>query len=488
MIKGRQIRLSGRVAILLLTGCASVGTLEVVPSKLTITEKKPLSVAVVVSDASRAVSKAQWRASSCFNAGDVSGPFGEIFVKTVRDRFSRLFEQAVVIRDPGDARNVDVVFEATFTGLFYKAGCLVAPQAGFSAEGSLRALAPGKRELWRSGRTESRLEYNGMANTLNLGPDLSQRISGLVEEWIRELEILSVAKYAPDAIPVVAAQPGVPVPDSPRAAFPTLPISVTFTKGKTRPDDIAVIIGNANYKKQGKDIPDVVPAYADAESFKRYAMQALGIREGNIIFLRDATGAQIVRVFGNKENHKGQLYDWVKPKLSRVVVYYAGHGAPGDREGGAYLVPSDADAARIELNGYPLSTLYANLSKLPAESVTVVIEACFSGASQGGSVISNASPVFLKAKAPAVPANITVIAAGGANQMASWEEDKSHGLFTKYFLKGMSGEADKKPYGDGDGRVGYGELSEYLKDTLTYYARRYYGRDQTALIVVGKGG
>ncbi|MCH7487850.1 MAG: caspase family protein, partial [Proteobacteria bacterium] len=191
---------------------------------------------------------------------------------------------------------------------------------------------------------------------------------------------------------------------------------------------------------------------------------------------------------GNKENHKGQLYDWVKPKLSRVVVYYAGHGAPGDREGGAYLVPSDADAARIELNGYPLSTLYANLSKLPAESVTVVIEACFSGASQGGSVISNASPVFLKAKAAAVPANITVIAAGGANQMASWEEDKSHGLFTKYFLKGMSGEADKKPYGDGDGRVGYGELDAYLKDTLTYYARRYYGRDQTARIVVGKGG
>ena len=286
----------------------------------------------------------------------------------------------------------------------------------------------------------------------------------------------------------MAGRPPAGGPIGAQRNFPTAPRPYVYPRGETRPDDIAVIIGNADYAWQGKDIPDVVPAYADAESFKRYAMQALGVREGNIIFLRDATSAQIVRVFGNKENHKGQLFDWVKPMRSRVVVYYAGHGAPGDREGSAYMVPSDADAARIDLNGYPLSTLYANLSKLPAESVTVVIEACFSGASQAGSVISNASPVFLKAKAPEVPANITVIAAGGANQMASWEEDKSHGLFTKYFLKGMSGEADKKPYGDGDGRVDYGELDAYLKDTLTYYARRYYGRDQTARIVVGKVG
>jgi hypothetical protein len=70
--------------------------------------------------------------------------------------------------------------------------------------------------------------------------------------------------------------------------------------------------------------------------------------------------------------------------------------------------------------------------------------------------------------------------------LASWAQDKSHGLFTIYFLKGMSGEADKKPYGNGNNKVGYEELDRYLKDTHTYFARRYYGRDQTAQIVVGK--
>ena len=78
-------------------------------------------------------------------------------------------------------------------------------------------------------------------------------------------------------------------------------------------------------------------------------------------------------------------------------------------------------------------------------------------------MISNASPVFLKARTAAVPPNITVIAAGTANQMASWEKDKSHGLFTKYYLLGMAGAADAAPYGNGDGTVGYAELKRYFK-------------------------
>ena len=273
-----------------------------------------------------------------------------------------------------------------------------------------------------------------------------------------------------------------------RSSFPTTPAPFDFARGEPRPDDIAVIIGNADYGERGKDIPDVVPAYADAEAFKQYAIKALGVRQDNIIHVRDASGSEMLRLFGTRANHKGQLFDWTRKGRSRVYVYYAGHGAPTGADGSAYLVPADADGARIELNGYPLDLLYANLGKLLAQSVTVVLEACFSGTSPGGGVVSKASPVYLKPKLPYVPDNLTVISAGAADQMASWEQDSSHGLFTKYFLTGMSGEADKSPYGNGDGAVTHAELRAYLKDTLTYYARRYYGRDQTAQIVTGKGG
>ncbi len=271
---------------------------------------------------------------------------------------------------------------------------------------------------------------------------------------------------------------------STQTSFPEKAVKVSFQQVVVQPDDVAVIIGNADYEK-GRDIPNVVPAYADAEGVKSYVTQALGIKEENIIYLKDAGQSELTATFGSATNPKGQLFNYVKPGKSKVFVYYSGHGAPGGEDGSSYIVPTDAQASMIDLNGYPLSTLYKNLGKIPAKSVTVVLEACFSGASQSGSVITQASPIYLKAKETSIPSNITVIAAGAANQIASWEQDSSSGLFTKYFLKGMSGEADVAPYGNGDGKVGYDELGAYFKDTLTYYARRYYGRDQTVQIVEG---
>ena len=85
---------------------------------------------------------------------------------------------------------------------------------------------------------------------------------------------------------------------------------------------------------------------------------------------------------------------------------------------------------------------------------------------------------------PLIPEKVTVIAAGAGNQVASWEKDSSQSLFTKYFLTGMSGEGDKKPYGNGNGKVSLEELQKYLNGTMTYYARRYYGRTQQAQMIV----
>ncbi len=265
-----------------------------------------------------------------------------------------------------------------------------------------------------------------------------------------------------------------------KSEFPLKPISINFPSTSVKRDDIAVIIGNANYKKMGKDIPNVNPAYADAEGIKQYFMKAKGIKEGNIIYLKDATGAQLLGVFGNDKSYKGKLFNYIKPNKSNVYIYYAGHGAPG-KEGDAYLVPTDTDSQTIEFTGYPLSTLYSNLGKLPSKSMTVILEACFSGGSQSGSLISRASPIVIQTKKTFIPNNIKVIAAGSERQMASWEEDSSHSLFTKYFLKAMSGEGDSNK----DGKVSDNELKEYLSDTMTYYARRYYGRDQKVQIYNG---
>ena len=244
-------------------------------------------------------------------------------------------------------------------------------------------------------------------------------------------------------------------------------------------DDVAVIIENAHYRE--RVIPENRAAVNDAKFFKRFATDALGIADGNILYVKDATKAQLLKVFGSEQQPHGQLADWIRPGKSRVYVYYAGHGAPS-QGGNSFLIPSDADSTYLELSGYSVATLYNNLATLPAKHASVILESCFSGVSQAGSIITNASPLFLKPKASTPPSKITVISAAKLNQIASWEQSEPRSLFTKYFLRAMSGAADQAPYGNGDGQIAKAELSRYLGDTLSYWARRYYGRDQQALI------
>ena len=89
-----------------------------------------------------------------------------------------------------------------------------------------------------------------------------------------------------------------------------------------------------------------------------------GFREGNIIDLRDATKGRLDAVFGTSDNVEGQLHDWVKQGKSDVVVFYSGHGVPGLKDRRGYLLPVDGDPNLLEINGYPVDLLYANLEMI----------------------------------------------------------------------------------------------------------------------------
>ena len=187
----------------------------------------------------------------------------------------------------------------------------------------------------------------------------------------------------------------------------------------------------------------------------------------------------MVSALGNKESYKGKLYNWVRPQESDVYVYYSGHGAPSLTDGSGYLLPVNADPSTVELNGYSLDTLYANLAKLPAKNITIMIDACFSGSSQSGTITKNASSISLKPiEMPRASGNMNILCATSVGEVASWDANNKHGLFTSYFLKGISGEADKGKTGDGDNKVSLAELKRYLNLEVPYMARRQYGREQ----------
>jgi uncharacterized caspase-like protein len=156
-----------------------------------------------------------------------------------------------------------------------------------------------------------------------------------------------------------------------------------------------------------------------------------------------------------------------------VFVYDSGHGAPNPATGDAYLVPYDGDPAFLEQTGYSLKRLYDNLAKLPAINVIVALDACFSGAG-GKSVSAKGSRALVRVE-KTTARNIAVLSASADNQISSSYEDKGHGVFTYFLLKGIKGMLEEDKFT----RLELGELYNYLKPQVERTSRRLYNNEQT---------
>jgi hypothetical protein len=245
--------------------------------------------------------------------------------------------------------------------------------------------------------------------------------------------------------------------------------------------DIAVVIGNKTY---GENIPAVAYADRDALVMKEYVLRTMGFDEANVIYAENATLSKLNEIFGTENAPKGRLYKYVKPNVSRVFIYYGGHGVPDIETGEAFFVPSDGNPEYIRASGYRLQTFYDNLSKLPAKKVTVVLDACFSGNTDAGMLFKGMSPAMLNVKKEyRGPAGAVLMTSAGADQVSVWYPEKRHSLFTYYFLKGLQGDGDANK----DGKITVGEISEYLKENVPYMAQRLKGREQQP-VVMGNAG
>lgn len=224
------------------------------------------------------------------------------------------------------------------------------------------------------------------------------------------------------------------------------------------PDAIAVLFGASNY--QHKDVVKVEYAIRDMHVVREYLVKVLGYEEQNVYTIPDPTLSDLATWFGTQANPQGKLSRKAAVMENpKVFVYYSGHGVPSISTGDPYLVPVNCDPNYPEQGGYALKQLYANLEALRVKEVTVVIDACFSGASPEGSLLKDASPLIMEPIEfrAQTPSEFTVLTAAGGRQVANWLPEQRHGLFTYYFLKGLRGDAD-----DGDNELTWRELKNYV--------------------------
>lgn len=226
----------------------------------------------------------------------------------------------------------------------------------------------------------------------------------------------------------------------------------------------AVIIANENYQKEAQ-----VPfAVNDGRTFAEYCKKTLGIPNNNVHIVTDAT----------LNNMKYEVR-WLKQVIdayggeARVIFYYAGHGIPDEAQKTAYLLPVDGFGNDVS-TGYKLDDLYSTLGNLPSKSVTVFLDACFSGANRNGEMLASARGVAIKAKSSVPVGNMVVFSAAQGDETAYPNNEQQHGMFTYYLLKKIKETA---------GNVTYKELGDYVTDNVRKQSIVVNGKSQTPTVV-----
>lgn len=205
----------------------------------------------------------------------------------------------------------------------------------------------------------------------------------------------------------------------------------------------AFIIANENYA----DAP-VPYSLNDGRMFREYCQKALGLPEKNISLYEDATFGTIITAVEKMK----QVADAYEGEAS-VIFYYAGHGFPDERQQTAYLLPIDGDASSITTTGYSLARLYKDMAAMRLKAALVLLDACFSGAKREDQMLASSRGVAIKVRDKAPGSNMVVFSAAKGDETAHQLEDKHHGLFTYFLLKGM-----QNTQGDAD----LGTLTDYV--------------------------
>ena len=236
-------------------------------------------------------------------------------------------------------------------------------------------------------------------------------------------------------------------------------------------DAVAIIIGIQNYKR----VPNAEFANNDAREFSEYAIRALGIKPEKIKTLLDeeADEVNIVKAFEN----------WLPIQVNKdktdVYVFFSGHGLPSSDGRSLYFLPHGVDKELLSRTAVDQNDIISALAAAKPKSVTMFIDACYSGQTRGGDVLlANAKPVALKADKNAYPPNFTVITASANDQISSSSPELKHGIFSFYLMKGMEGEADANQ----DGKITAGEMQEYLADKVSRQAMSMSRKQDTQLV------
>lgn len=225
----------------------------------------------------------------------------------------------------------------------------------------------------------------------------------------------------------------------------------------------AVIIANEKYNS----VSNVPYAENDGNILSKYLTNTLGLPLDHVKIYNNATFGNIAGAIKHIKNLSLAFGD----KLN-LILYYAGHGVPNEHTKQCMLLPTDGDAL-IPETCYDVNKLYSDLGKLNANSIIIMMDACFSGSLRGDGMLYASRGVKIKSNSAEPQGNMVVLSASQGDETAFPFEKEQHGLFTYYMLKCLQ---------ENKGNITLGTLSEYLIEQVKQQSVVTNGKIQTPVV------
>ena len=247
-------------------------------------------------------------------------------------------------------------------------------------------------------------------------------------------------------------------------------VNIDIPKNNKLKNRYAIVIGNENYSSFQKTLEkeqDVPFAVNDANTFKKYALETLGVEEENLFFLENATSGQM--------NQTIDLVTKIVSKLgnkAELIFYYAGHGFPDELTKEPYLIPVDVSSSYLN-NAISLDELYEKFSKTGAKKVLAFVDACFSGGARENSLLASRG-VKINPKMTDISNNLVVFSASSETQSALPYNEENHGMFTFYLLKKIK---------ESKGRITLGELFDYVSEEVSLNSLKINQKEQDPNVI-----
>lgn len=228
--------------------------------------------------------------------------------------------------------------------------------------------------------------------------------------------------------------------------------------------DAGVVVGIEGYGF----VAPVPGAESNAKDWYDHLTRARGASPGNVKLLLgvDATREEILeaaQTAAAKAAPGGTLW-----------FVFIGHGAPGPDGKDGLLIGVDAQqkAASLQKRGLRRGEILAALTKSRAGSISVILDACFSGRGQDGtSIAPGLQPLLTVAAGGPIDPRVVVLTAAKGDQFAGPLPGANRPAFSYLVLGALRGWASGN-----DKRVTAGTVRRYAAEALAATLR---GRNQT---------